>query len=124
MTTRSHLSPKHRAARSRLVKLLDGGMLLKGSLVTMARTCGKPKCKCQRGHKHVSLYLSVRLGRTRKMLYVPRQLEPTVRGWVQTYRQAQRLMDDISQACVERFVRTKQALAGEKAKRTKGGPAR
>jgi hypothetical protein len=110
MKARSQLDPQHRAARSRLAKLLDAGLLLKGSLVTMARTCGKPNCKCTRGHKHVSLYLAVRHGNVRKMIYVPPALEDAAAQWVETYRQVEQCLDDISAACLERFQKAKRAL--------------
>ena len=109
MKTRSQLTPQHRAARSRLAKLIDGGLLLKGTLVTMARTCGKPKCKCTRGHKHVSLYLALRHRNVRKMIYVPRALEDTVAQWVQTCRQVEQCLDEISAACLERLEQAKRA---------------
>ena len=65
MPTRSQRSPKERDARSRAVKRVAEQSLLRGSLVEMARTCGKTGCRCQQGQKHVSLYLAVRRGRQR-----------------------------------------------------------
>ena len=114
MKTRSHLTPAHRAARSALVKLLDDALLLKGALVTMARTCGKPNCRCAGGDKHVSLYLAVRVGEKRKMIYVPPELEDTVGRRVRTGRQAEQLLAEISQACLDRFLAAKQALREQK----------
>ena len=108
MRIRSRISGKERDARSRLAKLLHEGMLLKGSLVTMSRTCGKPNCKCLRGEKHVSLYLSLRVGKGRKMIYVPRALEETVRSWVDTHRTVEALVERISQGCLDRFLKAKQ----------------
>jgi len=58
MKHRNKFTQKDRQARSQLVKLADSKRLLCGSLVTMARVCGNPNCKCIReGKKHVSLYL-------------------------------------------------------------------
>lgn len=122
MRIRSHLTPKERDARSRLAKLLHDRMLLKGSLVTMARTCGKPNCKCQKGEKHVSLYLSIRVGEKRKMMYVPPRLEQTLRSWVEAKREVEELVGRISQACLERFLKAKQKELGRRPK--KGGPPR
>ena len=28
--------------------------VIKGSLVELKRTCGKPNCRCQKGEKHIS----------------------------------------------------------------------
>jgi hypothetical protein len=84
--------------------------ILPGSLVTMARTCGKAKCKCQKGAKHVSLYLAVRVGESRKMIYVPRELEQAARAWVAAYQRARRLTDQVAQASLKRFLQAKQAI--------------
>jgi hypothetical protein len=70
---------------------------LHGSLVEMARRCGNPRCRCASddASKHRSLYLGqTRDGRT-TMLYVPADLEPTVRRWAQDYRQAAALLEDL-----------------------------
>jgi hypothetical protein len=83
-------------------------MLLAGSLVTMARTCGKPRCRCREGQKHLSLYLSIRVGKGRKMVYVPARLEQTVRAWVDAYQRARRLTDSISQDCLQRLLKAKE----------------
>jgi hypothetical protein len=109
MEPRSHLPPDERRARSRVTQLLHHEMILTGSLVTMARTCGNPRCKCTKGHKHVSLYLSIRTPNGRKMIYVPARLEATVRQWVAHAREARRLMDEVSQACLQRFLKAKQS---------------
>ena len=111
MPPRTHWTPKERDCRSRLTRLLHQRMVLAGSLVTMARTCGKPKCRCRRGHKHVSLYLSIRLGKARKLIYVPTKLEPMVREAVEAHRQARQLSDEVSQACLQRFLEAKRQLA-------------
>jgi hypothetical protein len=107
MPPRTQWTEPERHDRSQLAKLIHQDMLLAGSLVTMARTCGKANCKCQRGHKHVSLYLSIRVGQQRKLIYVPSSLEPVVRAAVQTYQQAQKLTARVSQACLRRFLAAK-----------------
>jgi hypothetical protein len=111
MPPRTQWPPKERDTRSQLTCLLHQRSVLAGSLVTMARSCGKPKCRCRRGHKHVSLYLSIRLGQARRMIYVPRKLEPMVRDAVQAYRQARQLTREVSQACLQRFLQAKRELA-------------
>jgi len=109
MQPRSHLSPPERQARSRLAQLLHDEMILAGSLVTMARTCGNPRCQCARGHKHVSLYLSIRTPKGRKMIYVPAHLEATVRDWVSRAQEARRLLEEVSQACLRRLLAAKES---------------
>ena len=109
MRPRSHLPPHERQVRSRLTRILHDEMILNGSLVTMARTCGNPRCRCAKGHKHISLYLSTRTANGRKMIYIPADLEQTIRGWVQNAQEVRRLMDEVSQACLQRLWKLKQA---------------
>jgi hypothetical protein len=71
----------------------------------MARTCGTAGCKCTRGQKHVSLYLSIRVKGRRKMIYVPSDWEERIRSWVRTYQEVNGLVDEVSQACLEQFLR-------------------
>jgi len=113
MPTRSQLPARDRAARSRLLKLLGAGQpLARASLVTMARVCGKKGCHCDLGQKHVSLYLSTRLGKARKMLYVPPPLEPLARSLVENARAAEDLLEEMSQASLEGFVAKKAKREG------------
>jgi len=107
MRHRGHISGAERRGRSRLAKLVHDRRMLRGSLVTMARRCGSPGCKCNRGEKHVSLYLSIRHNGKRKMIYVPPAWEATIRSWVQTYQQVSRLTDEVSQASLHRFLKEK-----------------
>ena len=109
MRHRGYLSARERAARSRLVKLLSQRPLLRGGLVTMARSCGKQGCKCARGEKHVSLYLSARVEGKRKMIYVPRSMEEVVRAWVETYREVERQIELLSESCMERVLKEQKS---------------
>ena len=94
------LSPGERRLRSRLHQLLHQAEgLLHGSLIEMARRCGNPRCRCAaaENQKHRSLYL----GQTRRgkssMQYVPKDLEPTVRRWVEDFQRALDLLEALSQ---------------------------
>jgi hypothetical protein len=110
--SRSHRPGGQRHARSCAVQQIAENPLLRGSLVSMARTCGKPGCHCQQGEKHVSLYLAVRLNNRRRMIYVPAAMENTVRGWVANAREVDRLLDFISQQCVRQFLQEKEEKLG------------
>jgi len=107
---RTHLSPAERDARSRLVKNCADAPLLRGSLVTMSRRCGKPGCHCIDGEKHASLYLAIRRGKQRKMIYIPSELEQQVREWVQSSQEIDRLLELVSQSCLEQLLQTKEGL--------------
>jgi hypothetical protein len=104
MTHRSHMSFSERHARSKLAKLLHDNDIICGSLVTMSRTCGKPKCRCLSGSKHKSLYLALRFAGKRKMICIPKKLEPRVRNAVSNYKEYQLLTDEVSSASLERIL--------------------
>ena len=113
MPRRAQLPPKDRAARSRLIKLLAGAHpLARASLVTMNRLCGKKTCKCTQGQKHVSLYLATRLGKARKLLYVPPELEELARRLVENSQTVEGLLEQMSQAELEFFMALKARAKG------------
>ncbi len=114
MRHRGYLPTEERQARSRLAQLLHEKPLLIGSLVSMPRVCGKPGCKCSRGELHPGLYLALRVGSKRKMIHVPQSLEAKVRQWVETYQEVWRLMEEVSQACYQRFFQEKQQVRGKR----------
>ncbi len=107
MTHPAYLSPQGSVARSRLTRLLQGSPMLRAGLVSMARTCGKPSCKCAKGEKHVSLYVSLKVGRTRKMVYIPPELEQPVRSWAESYREAAELWETMLQEYLQRLLKEK-----------------
>ena len=112
MASRSQRSAKERDARSRVIKRVAEEPLLRGSLVVMRRTCGKAGCHCQTGEKHPALYLSVRRGKQRTMIYVPTALEETVRAWVQNGKLVDDLLDFVSQQCLEQLLVQKEQVLG------------
>jgi len=108
MGSRQTLPPLDRQARSRLLQLLGrGDPILQASLVQMARTCGKAKCRCRQGHKHVSWYLAARRGKRRGMIYLPPDLEDLARQWVESGRSVQQWLEQMSQASLEKILARK-----------------
>jgi hypothetical protein len=107
MRHRSHIPEKERRSRSRLAKLIVERPWVKGGLVAMSRTCGKAGCRCRRGEKHVSLYLSTKVVGKAKMVFVPAALEKQVRVWVQTYKDAAAILESLSGAQVEKLLALK-----------------
>lgn len=87
---------RERELRSAINKILSQQGLIHGTLITRQRVCGKPNCRCAKGHLHQSLYLVVTEAGKSRQMYVPRQLEPAVREWIEQYNQARQLMDDLS----------------------------
>lgn len=90
-------SPKERAKRSRLSQLLHQGSLMRGNLVTMARTCGNPRCRCTRGEKHASLYVSKSTEGKQRLTYVPKDWEEKIREWVDRHHKVRELLEELSQ---------------------------
>ena len=121
MRHRSHQSPRERAARSAIMKLIGQRQpLLTASLVSMKRACGKTRCRCARGdYKHVSMYLAIRAHDKRKMIYVPGDLEEKVRQWVGDGQEAVKLLGAISQASLEVLLKEKKALRSSREGRRK-----
>jgi hypothetical protein len=113
---RSYRSPRERDARSQAVQRVADHALLRGSLVRIERVCGKKNCRCQQGQKHPALCLAIRLGNQRKMLYIPRDLEDTVRRWIETGQEVDGLLDVISQQCLETFLAKKKESLARKRK--------
>ncbi len=108
MPSRNDLPPQDRSARSRLMKLLSSPLpIARGSLVTMARTCGNKRCKCYSGQKHVSLYLGARIGGGRKMVYIPKEMDDSVRAMVDNARKVEALLEEMSQASIDQLVQAK-----------------
>lgn len=68
--------------------------MVRGSVVTHRRRCGKPRCRCAAGEQlHESTVLSYsERGRTRFVMLPPDQVA-TVRAAVERYRAAQAKLD-------------------------------
>ena len=94
---RCHWSAQERAVRSRLAQIVHGDSLVSGCLVRREVKCGKPGCKCNRGEKHVALYLVYTQEGKCRQIYVPREWEERVRKWIQQFRTARGLLRELSQ---------------------------
>ena len=107
MSSVQSLPPADRALYSRLHQILTQPGLILGSRVTMRRTCGKKACHCRKGpqHRHSSLYLAVRVGRKRKLLYVPPEWEARVTEWVTRSGNVREILAEISESFVRRLLK-------------------
>lgn len=61
--------------------------LLKGTVVEVARTCGKPGCKCARGDKHQCYQISASIQGKTKTWHLPRKQLKRVKKWTGNYRE-------------------------------------
>lgn len=73
------------------------GGVMRGSLVTMRRTCGKKSCRCARGALHASLYVSQSSGGKTRMAYVPAECAQAVREWIRRCQRVRTLMERMSE---------------------------
>ena len=113
----ANLPAQERQCRSKLHQLLSQAEgFLNGSLIVMARRCGKPTCRCASDDeaKHRSLYLGQTLNGKNTMLYIPAALEPSVRQWVANFQQAAQLIAQLSQQGRIRLNLSKQQAAARK----------
>jgi len=117
MTSRNKFSSAERAARSRLAQVFHDREFICGSVVMMARRCGKPGCHCVQGDKHTSLYLSSKMEGKRRMVYIPPDLEENVRQQVAVWRESERLTQEVSEACVRRVLEQKRRPADHERKK-------
>ena len=111
------LPAAERQCRSKLHQLLARAEgFLHGSLITMARRCGKPSCRCATDDnaRHQSLYLGQTLAGKTTMIYIPARLEPAVRKWHENFQQVRRLVEQLSQQGRVRLGQAK-ATAGKTA---------
>lgn len=79
----SRLEREHARLVQRMLKSTN---MVKGSVVTLSRTCGKPGCKCTRGEKHTSKYLSISAGNKTRMVYLKPGMEMPISQAVDRYR--------------------------------------
>ena len=75
--------------------------VVRGSIVTMQRHCGKAGCRCQKGFKHSSLYISQRHNGKTRMIYVPKCSEIVARRLIDNYRKLKTIMDKMSDANIQ-----------------------
>ncbi len=102
---RSKMSKKEREWRSRLAQWVSTREMLRGTLSVRQQRCGKPRCRCRRGQKHVSLCLVQSKNGRIEQMHVPREWEDRVRQWVKQYKDARVLLEKLSDLQMERLRR-------------------
>lgn len=75
--------------------------LVRGSLITLRRRCGKPTCRCAQGAPHETPALSYSVeGRTRTLTLRPEDL-PVVQAALERYAAARQRLEDEALAGIE-----------------------
>lgn len=81
---------------ARLKKLACPQPILAASLVTIAKHCGRPGCHCLTGGpKHTGHYLTCKIDGTTRTTYVPVDLLPQVRSWIDNHKRLKNLLHEI-----------------------------
>lgn len=102
---RSQMTKRERESRSRLKSYIGSQGFVRGTVSVRERVCGKANCRCTRGEKHVSLFLTRSKDGTVEQLYIPREKEELARSWVENYRVIQGLLERISSVYWDRLKR-------------------
>lgn len=69
---------------------------IRGSLVVMNRSCGKLNCRCQKGTKHKSIYLSQSYKGKTRMFYLPQKTEAKAHQYVKNYQKIKNILNSLS----------------------------
>ncbi len=72
------------------------GRVMKGSIVIVRRYCGKSNCRCRKGFKHRSLYVSQANKGKSRLVYIPKRSEAEVRRLIGNYRKLKAALEKIS----------------------------
>ena len=84
--------------------------LLRGSVITLRRRCGKKNCHCHQGSPHETPALSYSQAGKTRILTVPGNLVPSVRAAAQRYQRARAALEQQGSAGLrqlETFLRSR-----------------
>lgn len=100
---RAQMTRKERESRSRLKPYISWKEFIRGTLTVRERVCGKPRCRCLRGQKHLALFLTRGKDGKVEQLYIPAEKEEMVREWVKNFHTVKELVEQISSSHWERL---------------------
>lgn len=105
---RSKMSAQEREVRSRLAQFARAKPWIHATLNVRLVTCGKSGCRCTQGERHRAVYLVSSVKGKRRQVFVPPELEEEVRRWVENYRTAAGLLEQVSEGAWEELKRRKE----------------
>lgn len=86
--------------------------MLRGTVVTHRRRCGKPNCRCAAGEElHEQVLLSYSLESRARSMTLPEELIEPVREATERYRQARLRLEKQGNAGLETLVRRLKRLS-------------
>lgn len=97
---------KARTDKKRRLPAIDD--VIRGSAVIMERVCGSKSCRCLKGHKHRSLYVSQYHKGAPRMVYIPKANENKVLRLVDNYRVLKSAIYKASELNLSRFTAVKK----------------
>lgn len=94
-------------------------LILRGSLITFRRKCGRPGCRCAQGDLHVTPALSYSVGGVTQMVTLSEAMLPRVEAALARYHHAQAALERQVQASVAalRAERARERAAGRQGRR-------
>jgi hypothetical protein len=75
--------------------------VVRGSIVIMNRVCGKATCRCQKGLKHSSMYVSQSYRGKTRMIYIPKRSQIAVRRFIGNYLKIKNVMNRMSEVNIK-----------------------
>lgn len=97
-----NLLKKYRRITKQMPKIEE---CVRGSLVVMNRFCGKSNCRCQKGLKHKSIYLSQSYKGKTRMIYLPQGSEGNAHQYVKNYRKIRGILNSVSDINIKLFTK-------------------
>ena len=94
--SRTAMTARERAIRSRAAQLLSSAGLLHGFVVERERSCGRASCWCAKGERgHPTVLVHRRKDGKLRQLYVSKAAEAAVRRWVEQDRELRALLEEL-----------------------------
>jgi len=111
MTERQKLWAKSRYLRSKMRKI---GPMITGSVVLRHIKCGKPNCRCTRGHPHFVCQVTYKEGGKTKTVYVNKERQAEALFWSRNYKLFKKLLKEETQINLLLLKSDRKKKKGEK----------
>jgi len=100
MKVPAHPTLIRRMCLARVQKLAAAQPVLAASLVHKGKRCGRAGCRCERGQKHRSWFLTYKHDGKTKTVYVPLDMVQEVRSWIEEHRRMKKLAQEIRELAI------------------------
>lgn len=98
-------------------------LMLRGSLITLKRKCGRPRCRCAQGALHETPALSLNVGGKTAIITLRPEEIPEVRAALERYHEARVRLDQQVRAGVARLRDRREAARSRRKPVKKGAPS-